>query len=314
MSLITDTLIPVTRLTLALLAGCVLITQGQPQQPSRRTWTNFRGNSIKATFIGLGGQDVVLQLPNGALSTVLLSDLSQADQLYVQSLTGLPAPAPESAASNAGLVSYSPPGNAPPLPKSPGRTAIPETRETVLNSAGPAGKWEPIPTAQFPLKETGKNPSPWSFPGFERLIPLFARETASTLTFSSLQADLQKEIRAGLARGCRPDKERLLSCLNETKADSEQPGGLSKKDLKDRQFDSMLLVYYFAFLDGENSYTALHNYCASLPPVSEKGAAPSSKPGTAITSELVEKLRAGRTDEQLSAAMTVGFSVLGVRF
>lgn len=315
MSLITDTLIPVTRLVaLALLAGCVLVAHGQPsqQQQSRRTWTNYRGNSLKATFIGLGGNDVVLQLPNGALSTVLLSDLCQADQLYVQKLTGIPAsvPAPASeAASAAGLVSYSPPDNSGPVLKTAARTAgvAVETQGNALTSARPPGQWQPAPAAQLLLKEVRQAHSPWGFPGFETFITQFARETAETVTVSTLQADLKEEIRAARARGSRPDMARLLACLND--AGSERPDGLSEQALKDRQFDSLLLVYYFAFLDGKDSYTALHDFCGSLLSSTKKESSIHSN----LSRELTETLRAGRTDEQISAAMGVGFSALGIR-
>ncbi|HEY1083838.1 MAG TPA: hypothetical protein VGE29_16365 [Prosthecobacter sp.] len=314
MSLITDTLIPVTRLVaLALLSGCVLVAHGQPsqqQQQSRRTWTNYRGNSLKATFIGLGGNDVVLQLPNGALSTVLLSDLCQADQLYVQKLTGIPAsvPAPASeAASAAGLVSYSPPDSSGPALKTAAHIAGVETQGTALTSPRPPGQWQPAPAAQLLLKEVRQAHSPWSFPGFETFMPQFALETAETVTVSTLQADLKEEIRAARARGSRPDMARLLACLND--AGSERPDGLSEQGLKDRQLDSLLLVYYFAFLDGKDSYTAVHEFCKSLLSSTKKEPAVHAN----LSRELTEELRAGRTDEQISAAMSVGFSALGIR-
>jgi hypothetical protein len=56
----------------------------QAQDSTPRMWTNQQGRSVKATLIEVSGVNVVIQLENGAKSTVHVGTLSKADQDYLQ--------------------------------------------------------------------------------------------------------------------------------------------------------------------------------------------------------------------------------------
>lgn len=53
------------------------------QAAEMRTWTNQQGRTVRAALVEVSGVNVVIQLENGAKSTVHLGTLSRADQDYV---------------------------------------------------------------------------------------------------------------------------------------------------------------------------------------------------------------------------------------
>lgn len=66
-------------LLLFLLPACI-----HAQDSTPRMWTNQQGRSIKASLVEVSGVNVVIQLENGAKSTVHVGTLSKADQDYLQ--------------------------------------------------------------------------------------------------------------------------------------------------------------------------------------------------------------------------------------
>lgn len=60
-----------------------------------RTWTSSAGTTITAAYVSYDGRAVTLRLPNGSLSRIAPSNLSPADQEFLQPLIGhAPAAAP----------------------------------------------------------------------------------------------------------------------------------------------------------------------------------------------------------------------------
>lgn len=71
-------------LTVALLFSVPLMTFSQ--EGGVRTWTNQEGRTVRASFVEVSGDKVVIRLENGAQSAVPLASLSPADQGFVQKL------------------------------------------------------------------------------------------------------------------------------------------------------------------------------------------------------------------------------------
>lgn len=69
------------------------IASAQASQHAPRVWTNAEGRSVTASLVEVAGTNVVIQLGNGTRSSVAMTTLSPADQVYIQSVqTGLPVP------------------------------------------------------------------------------------------------------------------------------------------------------------------------------------------------------------------------------
>ncbi len=84
-----------------ILFGTLLGTTLLPAQDrASRIWTNQQGRTVKAAFVEMSGVNVVIQLEDGARSTIHLGTLSKADQDYVQKLQST-APAASGASKGA---------------------------------------------------------------------------------------------------------------------------------------------------------------------------------------------------------------------
>ncbi|MDF1825590.1 MAG: hypothetical protein P1U68_13165 [Verrucomicrobiales bacterium] len=73
-------------------AGEVKATEAAPAEPAMtnevHSWTNFEGNTIKASFIRLDGSNVVIKMENGQEIPYALDKLSAESQSLAKKLSG----------------------------------------------------------------------------------------------------------------------------------------------------------------------------------------------------------------------------------
>src|SRR5688500_13939716 len=71
-----------------LAAGLLLVALGAGSAFAElRTWTDFQGRQVTATFVKIEGEHVVLQSENGALHQFPLTKLSAEDQAVAKAMT-----------------------------------------------------------------------------------------------------------------------------------------------------------------------------------------------------------------------------------
>ncbi len=96
---------------------------------------------------------------------------------------------------------------------------------------------------------------PWLTSGMEQVMGKVAYHRG-TMRFSGMESNL-KEFADSYLRSVTPDMQRMLSYLREGNVTRTRD---TRQALLERIFDSTLLFYYFAFLEGDGSGARLHQY------------------------------------------------------
>lgn len=161
---------------------------------------------------------------------------------------------------------------------------------------------------------------PWANIGLEEVLGKLAYRKDG-IRFADLNSPLKKTVEDYAALGVFPDSERMLVMLRTYKLDGS--GVLLHR--RQRYFDSLLLCYYFGFLEGDGKGTSLHGYFQGIAKeatayrTSILSAGKVPRPRTSGTwdawaLEHMDKLLAGRDDAQLKAEMLGAYATIGVKF
>ncbi len=82
-------------------AGALLALQiAMAQEEALRTWTNLEGRTVRASLVEVNEPHVILQLENGAKSSVPISSLSAADQTFLKTASAAAPAAPAAPAAD----------------------------------------------------------------------------------------------------------------------------------------------------------------------------------------------------------------------
>ncbi len=160
----------------------------------------------------------------------------------------------------------------------------------------------------------------WSGLGLEQ----FTRRVAyhkGTLKLSKLDTSLKAAIAE--EKRTKPDSKRMMTYFHLAKKDTR---GDVQQIRVENCFDSMLLFYFFGYLDGDGKGTRLHGYYRAIAQESlgwrafreTSGKTPRPRPvGTGSypewADELMKILVADRTDEQLRAEIVAKYKSMGVK-
>jgi hypothetical protein len=149
---------------------------------------------------------------------------------------------------------------------------------------------------------------PWASSGLENLIQRVTYQDNGTIRFTALESSIKKAVKDRSTKEVQPDVARMLRRLKE-------PWGSNRGDsvqfLLEDHLDSMMLVYYFGFLDGDGSGTGLHTYFREIGEAAAKRDYRDSKEKGA---ELMNKFLTGRSDAQLTAEIPEKFRAAGIKF
>ena len=154
---------------------------------------------------------------------------------------------------------------------------------------------------------------PWTKYAFPSIIQHFAYQDNGSIKFAELESPLKKYVKLYTEKyKVEPDLARMIKTMragnNDVRTDA--------KELNlQLHFDSALLGYYFAFLDGDGSGAGLHEYYRNVMARAGKSqAASTSGMEKATPEEMLNKIFAGRDDARLKVEMTEKFRTVGVRF
>jgi hypothetical protein len=158
---------------------------------------------------------------------------------------------------------------------------------------------------------------PWSLNGMENFMRHIAYQNNGTMKFQDLETALKKEIKIQMGYGAQLNLPGMLRYLRED-WNTRSTASVMKIQLQ-YKLDAMLLLYYFGYLDGDGTGTALHRYYSgafqgtpdSTGRVSIGGR---SRSPYAIGKELLDELLAGRDDAALTAEMDAKFQGIGLKF
>lgn len=149
---------------------------------------------------------------------------------------------------------------------------------------------------------------PWSSTGLENLMRYVAYQDNGTVRFTNLETSIKKAIKERSSSQVQPNVSRLIRLLRQ---DWSVNRGDSIQFLREDHLDSMMLIYFFGFLDGDGSGAALHAYYREIGQAARKRNYRSSKEkGT----ELLNALLAGRDDARLAVEMEEKFRAAGIKF
>lgn len=158
---------------------------------------------------------------------------------------------------------------------------------------------------------------PWSLNGMENFMRHIAYQNNGTMKFQDLEGALKKEIKIQVGYGAQLNLPGMLRYLRED-WNTRSNASVSKIQLQ-YKLDSMLLLYYFGYLDGDGTGTALHRYYSGAFLGTPDGAGRISIGGRSrnpytIGKELLDELLAGRDDAALTAEMDTKFQSIGLKF
>jgi hypothetical protein len=161
---------------------------------------------------------------------------------------------------------------------------------------------------------------PWAALGMEKLLRTVAYHNGS-ISFTGLASRLKAEVKNDLASGAKLDLKGLVEMVRSPWSEQRN----NARQLRVQNYlNSVLLVYYFGFLEGQGA--GLHQYFRD---VSEEAMAwreyretggKSGRPQyRGKTSEeialiFLDKLLAGRDDVKLAADLAAGFGGMGIKF
>ena len=149
---------------------------------------------------------------------------------------------------------------------------------------------------------------PWSSTGLENLMQYVAYQDNGTVRFTNLETSIKKAVKERSSSEVQPDVSRLLRRLRQ---DWGVDRGDSMQFLREDHLDSMMLIYFFGFLDGDGSGAALHAYFREIgQAAARRNYSNSREKGT----ELLNKLIAGRDDARLAVEMGEKFRAAGIKF
>ncbi|MEX2580698.1 MAG: SHD1 domain-containing protein [Verrucomicrobiales bacterium] len=166
---------------------------------------------------------------------------------------------------------------------------------------------------------------PWSARGMENFLRRVSYRSGG-FHFAGLETAIKREIKLDSDRGVSLDLDRLVARLRADWGDENYRG--VRQALAESHFDSMVLFYYFGYLDGDGSGEALHRYYRDVArerlvwrayressgkterprPRDDSGSWPEW--GT----EHLDGLLDGRSDEELKAEIDAKFRAMGIRF
>ncbi len=149
---------------------------------------------------------------------------------------------------------------------------------------------------------------PWSGLALEQFTRNLAYQDNGTLKYTGLESALKKEIKFRASVNAVIDLPRMLKYMRQTWL-VPTSGGVVQKLHEDR-LDGQLLMYYFAYLDGDGSGAAWHRYCQEVfkAPKVERNA-----DNYARGEQLLNQLTGGRDDNRLTADMTEKFKSIGIK-
>lgn len=158
---------------------------------------------------------------------------------------------------------------------------------------------------------------PWSLNGMENFMRHIAYQNNGTMKFQDLESVLKKEIKIQAGYGAQLNLPGMLRYLRED-WNTRSTASVSKIQIQCK-LDSMLLLYYFGYLDGDGTGTALHRYYSGAFKGAPDGAGTISVEGRSrnpytIGKELLDGLLAGRDDATLAAEMDAKFQSIGLKF
>lgn len=154
---------------------------------------------------------------------------------------------------------------------------------------------------------------PWTRYAYPYIIQRYAYQDNGTLKFSDLDSALKKCVKYYSEHTkTEPDLARMIKTM---RASNDEVRTDAKELNLQLHLDSALLAYYFGFLDGDGSGRALHEYHRNVLARAKQSKLPTT-PGmeTATPEQLLNKIFAGRSDEQIAAEMTEKFARAGLRF
>lgn len=149
---------------------------------------------------------------------------------------------------------------------------------------------------------------PWAALGLENLMQHLAYQSNGTIRFNNLETNLKKAVKERLTPEVALDIPRMLRRL---KQGWNQSRGDSSQFLHEDHLDSMLLIYYFGFLEGNGNGAALHAY---LREVGHAASTRNFRSSFEKGSQLMDELLAGRDDAVLAADMAEKFRAIGIKF
>lgn len=148
---------------------------------------------------------------------------------------------------------------------------------------------------------------PWTASGLENLMQHVAYQDNGTVRFTGLETSIKKAIKERSGSKVEPDVTRLLRRLRQ---DWSVERGDSNQFLIEDHLDSMMLIYYFGFLDGDGSGAALHAYFRDIgQSIVRKDFRNYRDKGT----ELMNTLLAGRDDATLAEEIRQKYRSLGIK-
>lgn len=148
---------------------------------------------------------------------------------------------------------------------------------------------------------------PWTASGLENLMQHVAYQDNGTVRFTGLETSIKKAIKERSGSKAEPDVTRLLRRLRQ---DWSVDRGNSNQFLIEDHLDSMMLMYYFGFLDGDGSGAALHAYFRDIGlSIARKDFRNYRDKGT----ELMNTLLAGRDDATLAEEIRQKYRSIGIK-
>lgn len=149
---------------------------------------------------------------------------------------------------------------------------------------------------------------PWSGLALEQFTRNLAYQNNGTLKFTGLESALKKEIKVRAEANAVINLPRMLTYLRRG-WQVPAAGGVIQKLHEDR-LDGQLLMYFFAYLDGDGSGAGWHRYCQEI---FKAPKVPSNADNYALGKKLMDQLIAGRDDAKLGAEMTEKFKGISIK-
>lgn len=149
---------------------------------------------------------------------------------------------------------------------------------------------------------------PWSGLALEQFTRNLAYQDNGTLKYTGLESALKKEIKVRAGANAVINLPRMLKYMHQTWLEPAV-GGVLQKQHEDR-LDGQLLMYFFAYLEGDGSGASWHRYCREVfsAPKVERNA-----DNYARGEQLLKQLTGGRDDNRLTAEMTEKFKGIGIK-
>lgn len=153
----------------------------------------------------------------------------------------------------------------------------------------------------------------WTRYAFPSIVQYFAYQDNGTMKFTELESPLKKYFKLQMERyKVEPDLARMIKLMRSSGSEVRTDATELNRQV---HFDSALLGYYFAFLDGDGNGAGLHEYYRNvLARAGKSQVPPAAGLEKATPEELLNKIFAGRDDTRLAAEMTEKFKAIGVRF